>query len=42
MCLSLINLTNTIKIQEKEIKELQVITIIIEQRQKNLFDSYGG
>ena len=42
MCLSLISLTNTIKTQEKEIKELQVKTIIIEQRQKNLFNSYGG
>ena len=42
MCLSLIRLTNTIKTQEKEIKELQVKTIIIEQRQKNLFNSYGG
>lgn len=40
MCLSLINLTNTIKIQEKEIKELQVKTIIIEQ--KELFNNYGG
>ena len=42
MCLSLIRLTNTIKTQEKEIKELQVKSIIIEQRQKNLFNSYGG
>ena len=32
MCLSLISLTNTIKTQEKEIKELQVKTIIIEQK----------
>ena len=40
MCLTLISLTNTIKTQEKEIKELQVKTIIIEQ--KELFDNYGG
>ncbi len=40
MCLSLISLTNTIKTQEKEIKELQVKTIIIEQ--KELFNNYGG
>ena len=40
MGLSLISLTNTIKTQEKEIKELQVKTIIIEQ--KELFDNYGG
>ena len=42
MGLSLISLTNTIKIQEKEIEKLQVKTIIIEQRQENLFnDSWG-
>ena len=42
MCLSLISLTNTVKIQEKEIEKLQVKTIIIEQRQENLFnDSWG-
>ncbi len=40
MCLSLISLTNTIKTQEKEIEELQVKTIIIEQ--KELFNNYGG
>ncbi len=40
MCLSLISLTNTIKTQEKEIKELQVKTIIIDQ--KELFNNYGG
>ena len=40
MFLSLISLTNTIKTQEKEIKELQVKTIIIEQ--KELFNNYGG
>ena len=40
MCLSLISLTNTIKTQEKEIEELQVKTIIIEQ--KDLFNNYGG
>ena len=42
MCLSLISLTNTIKTQEKQIEELQVKIIIIEQRQKILFnDSLG-
>lgn len=40
MCLSLISITNTIKTQEKEIEELQVKTIIIEQ--KDLFNNYGG
>ena len=40
MCLTMISLTNTIKTQEKEIKELQVKTIIIEQ--KELFNNYGG
>ena len=40
MGLSLISLTHTIKTQEKEIKELQVKTIIIEQ--KELFNNYGG
>ena len=40
VCLSLISLTNTIKIQEKEIEKLQVKTIIIEQ--KDLFNNYGG
>ena len=40
MCLSLISLTNTIKTQEKQIEELQVKTIIIEQ--KDLFNYYGG
>ena len=40
MCLSLISLTNTIKTQEKQIEELQVKTIIIEQ--KELFNNYGG
>ena len=40
VCLSLISLTNTIKIQEKEIKELQEKIIIIEQ--KDLFNNYGG
>ena len=40
MCLSLISLTNTIKSQEKQIEELQVKTIIIEQ--KDLFNNYGG
>ena len=40
MGLSLISLTNTIKKQEKEIDELQVKTIIIEQ--KELFNNYGG
>ena len=40
MCLSLISLTHTIKTQEKEIDELQVKTIIIEQ--KDLFNNYGG
>lgn len=42
MCLLLISLTHTIKTQEKEIEKLQVKTIIIEQRQENLFnDSWG-
>ena len=40
MCLSLINLTNTIKTQEKQIEELQVKTIIIEQKES--FNNYGG
>ena len=40
MCLSMISLTHTIKTQEKEIEELQVKTIIIEQ--KYLFNYYGG
>ena len=40
MGLSLINLTHTIKTQEKEIDELQVKTIIIEQNE--LFNNYGG
>ena len=40
MCLSLISLTNTVKTQEKQIEELQVKTIIIEQ--KELFNNYGG
>ena len=40
MCLSLISLTNTIKTQEKEIEELQVKIIIIEQ--KDLCNNYGG
>ena len=40
MCLSMISLTNTIKRQEKQIEELQVKTIIIEQ--KDLFSNYGG
>ena len=40
MGLSLISLTHTIKAQEKEIDELQVKTIIIEQ--KDLFNNYGG
>ena len=40
MGLSLISLTHTIKTQEKEIVELQVKTIIIEQ--KELFNNYGG
>ena len=40
MGLSLINLTHTVKKQEKEIDELQVKTIIIEQ--KDLFNNYGG
>ena len=40
MGLSLISLTHTIKTQEKEIDELQVKTIIIEQ--KELFNNYGG
>ena len=40
--LSLISLTHTIKTQEKEIEKLQVKTIIIEQRQENIFnDSWG-
>ena len=42
MGLSLISLTNTIKIQEKEIEKLQVKTIIIEQRQENLFNDSCG
>ena len=40
MFLSLISLTNTVKTQEKQIEELQVKTIIIEQ--KELFNNYGG
>ena len=40
MILSLISLTNTVKTQEKQIEELQVKTIIIEQ--KELFNNYGG
>ena len=40
MSLSLISLTNTVKTQEKQIEELQVKTIIIEQ--KELFNNYGG
>ena len=40
MFLSLITLTNTVKTQEKQIEELQVKTIIIEQ--KELFNNYGG
>lgn len=40
MGLSLTSLTHTIKTQEKEIDELQVKTIIIEQ--KELFNNYGG
>ena len=39
MCLSLISLSHTIKTQEKQIEELQVKTIIIEQ--KDLFNNYG-
>ena len=39
MCLSLISLTNTVKTQEKQIEELQVKTIIIEQKR---FNNYGG
>ena len=39
MCLSMISLTNTIKTQEKQIEELQVKTIILEQ--KDLFKNYG-
>ena len=42
VCLSLVSLTHTIKTQEKQIEELQVKTIIIEQSQKNLFNNYGG
>ena len=42
MGLSMISLSHTIKTQEKEIEKLQVKTIIIEQRQENLFnDSWG-
>ena len=42
MCLSLISLTNTIKTQEKEIEELQVKIIMIEQIQKQFYnDSWG-
>ena len=42
MCLSLISLTNTIKTQEKQIEELQVKTIKIEQIQKQFYnDSWG-
>ena len=42
MYLSLISLTHTVKTQEKEIEELQVKTIIIEQRQENLFNNSWG
>ena len=42
MGLSLISLTHTVKTQEKEIEELQVKTIIIEQRQENLFNNSWG
>ncbi len=40
MCLSMVILTNTIKTQEKQIEELQVKIIILEQ--KDLFKNYGG
>ena len=42
MYLSLISLTHTVKTQEKEIEELQVKTIIIEQKQENLFNNSWG
>ena len=42
MCLSMISLTNTIKTQAKQIEELQVKIIKIEQLQKQFYnDSWG-